>query len=80
VVGVFVVIMAVPILALRTPKDRTKKPKGWWKFWRRRKSKHESLQRYWKRKRGQEKSKPFGHREVVSPSTFVAAPRKPTDP
>jgi hypothetical protein len=83
VIGVFVVIMLIPVLALRSPPDRAaKRPRGWWKFWRRRRQKNLAMQRYWKRRRGQSKNKPYGHREVARPrpSTFVAAPRKPTEP
>ena len=81
VVGVFVAIIFVPILAMRTPRDPAAKPeRPWWMFWRRKKRRKESMQRYWRRKRGQDKNKPFGHHEVARPSTFVATPRKPTEP
>jgi formate hydrogenlyase subunit 3/multisubunit Na+/H+ antiporter MnhD subunit len=82
VVGVFAGIMLIPIWALRSPPNRAeKRPRGWWKFWRR-KRKKESGQVVWRRRRGQDKNKPYGHKEVIKPkpSTFVASPRKPTDP
>jgi hypothetical protein len=81
VVGVFAVIMLIPILALRGAPDRKeKRPRGWWKFWRRRKRKAANAQLYWKRRRGQDANKPFGHKEVARRSTFVASRRKPTEP
>jgi hypothetical protein len=81
VILVFAVIMLIPILALRsTPDRKEKRPRGWWKFWRFRKRKKGPGQVYWKRRRGQDKNKPYGHKEVIRPSTFVSAPRKPTDP
>jgi hypothetical protein len=81
VVAVFVLIGLVPVLSLRTPRDPAeKKNRGWWMFWRRKKRKKDAMQRYWKRKYGQDKNKPFGHPEPARPSTFVAAPRKPTEP
>ena len=77
----FVCILLVPILAMRGPRDPVEKVRrSWWKFWRRRKSKPDSMQKYWKRRRGQERNLPFGHRKIVRSSTFVAAPRKPTEP
>lgn len=89
VVAVFVAILLVAILPFRTPRDPAeKKDRTWWMFWRRRKRKKEAMQRYWKRKRGQDRHKPFGQPELTRPakpaparpSTFVAAPRKPTEP
>jgi hypothetical protein len=81
VVIVFAVIILVPFTAMRAPRDpKEKKERRWWMFWRRRRTKKELEGRYWKRKRGQEKNLPFGHREVTPTSTFVAAPRKPTEP
>jgi putative copper export protein len=81
VILVFVAIMLIPIWALRTPPERVeKRARGWWMFWRRKKRKKDAAQRYWKRRRGQDKNKPYGHKEVIRPSTFVAAPRKPTEP
>ena len=90
VIGVFAAIMLIPIMVLRGPPDRAeKRPRGWWMFWRRRKRKKDQSQRYWRRRRGQDKNKPYGHKEVMRParparperpSTFVSAPRKPTDP
>ena len=81
VVIVFGLIMLVPIMALRTPPaPAEKKGSRWWMFWRRKKRKKDSMQRYWRRKRGQDKNKPFGHPEPARTSTFVAAPRKPTEP
>ena len=81
VVAVFVLIGLIPVLSLRTPRDPAeKKNRGWWMFWRWKKRKSDAMQRYWKRKRGQDKSRPFGHPEPARPSTFVAAPRRPTEP
>jgi hypothetical protein len=81
VAGVFVVIALIPVLSLRTPRDPAeKKDRGWLMFWRRKKRKKDAMQRYWKRKHGQDKNRPFGHPDPVRPSTFVAAPRKPTEP
>ena len=78
---VFGLIALIPALSLRTPRDPAeKKDRRWWMFWRRKKRKKDSMQRYWRRKRGQDKNKPFGHPEPARPSTFVAAPRKPTEP
>ena len=80
VIGVFAGIMLIPIYVLRSPPNREERPRGWWKFWRRRRRKKGPLQAVWKRRRGQDKNKPYGHKEVIRPSTFVASPRKPTDP
>ena len=87
VVIVFAVIVILPFHALSTPRDPEEKvQRQWWKFWRRRKRKKPPMQKYWMRSRGQEKNQPFGHPEVAKPasaakpSTFVAAPRKPTEP
>src|SRR5262245_36997744 len=80
VIGVFALIMLVPILALRGTPNREKRPRGWWKFWRRRRRKKDAAQLYWKRRRGQDRNKPYGHREIAKPTTFVSSPRKPTDP
>jgi hypothetical protein len=84
VVILFGVIILIPISALRGPRDPRAKGRRWWMFWRRRKRKQDAEARHWKRRRGQEKHRPFGHRDVApaptAPSTFVAAPRKPTEP
>ena len=86
VVILFGVIILIPVAALRTPRDRSvKKVRRWWMFWRRRVAKKGFDSPYWKRKRGQQKHVPFGHRQVTQPaaaksSTFVATPRKPTEP
>ena len=81
VVAVFALIALIPVFSLRKPSDPAeKRDRGWWMFWRRRKRKKDSMQRYWRRKRGQDKNRPFGHPEPARPSTFVAAPRKPTEP
>ena len=87
VIVVFAVIVLIPIMALRTPRDPgVKKERPWWMFWMRRKRKKEAMQKYWKRKRGQDRNRPFGQPEMAKPtpavrtSTFVAAPRKPTEP
>ena len=81
VLVVFGVIVFIPMLVFRTPLDPAVKKHGrWWMFWRRRKRKKDLMGRYWKRKKGQEEHQPFGTREIVRSSTFVAAPRKPTEP
>jgi hypothetical protein len=83
VIFVFAAIMLIPIWVLRSPPDRAeKRPRGWWMFWRRKRRKKDLSQRYWRRRRGQDRNRPYGHKEVMRPrpSTFVAAPRKPTDP
>jgi hypothetical protein len=89
VVAVFLVIGLIPILSLRTPRDPAeKRDRPWWMFWRRKKRKKDSMQRYWRRRRGQDKNRPFGHPEptrpatpaATRPSTFVSSPRKPTEP
>ncbi len=80
---VFGSIILVPVMALRPPKGpKAKKDATWWKFWRRRRRKKEMLERYWRRKRGQDHHKPFGTPEHAKPkqSTFVAVRRKPTEP
>ncbi|GEM_PF-3676813 len=79
---VFTAIIMIPVMAMRPPKNRAeKKPPGWWRFWRRRKLRERELRiQSWKRKRGQGHHKPFGTRESPRPSTFVARPRKPTEP
>lgn len=81
VVVVFAAIILIPIAALRTPGDPAdKRVRRWWQFWRRRDRSKGLIGRHWKRKRGQERNQPFGQRESPAPSTFVSAPRKPTEP
>ena len=83
IVGVvFATIILVPVMAMRPPKDPAeKKPPGWWRFWRRRKLREQELRiKSWKRRRGQSHHTPFGTKEAPRPSTFVARPRKPTEP
>ena len=82
VVILFGVIILIPLSALRPPRDpKEKKARRWWMFWRRRRRKKDLEGRLWKRRRGQETNQPFGHPEATpARSTFVAAPRKPTEP
>ncbi len=77
----FGVIMLIPLRALRPPKDRAEKKGRRWRWpWPRRRERAGRSGRYWKRKRGQVGHQPFGTPDLPRPSTFVAAPRKPTDP
>jgi hypothetical protein len=78
---VFSTITLVLVQSLRGPRDPAEK-KRWplrWPFRRRRKGKARE-RRYWKRRTGQRHHQPFGTRQVVRPSTFVATPRKRTEP
>lgn len=78
---VFGLILAVLVQTLRRPRDPAEKKRWRWRWpWRRRAKRDGAERRYWKRKRGQSHNEPFGQREVPQPSTFVAAPRKPTEP
>lgn len=78
---VFGLILAVLLQPLRRPRDPAEKERWRWRWrWRRRAKRDGAERRYWKRKSGQSHNEPFGHREVPQPSTFVAAPRRPTEP
>jgi hypothetical protein len=85
VLATFAAILLIPVRALQTPKDPAEKKlraRRWrWRLWRR-PQRPAQMRRYWKRKPGQQEHRPFGTPDVDTPcpSTFVAAPRKPTGP
>lgn len=78
--AVFGVITAVPVWALRKPKNplEQKERRRWRWPWRRGKKSAEAARVVWKRRRGQSQNQPFGTADVPPPSTFVRSPRKPT--
>ena len=82
--AVFGVISLIPVWAMRTPKDPVARGRPrrfrFLSFFRRHKRQSDKEHVLWKRRRGQTHHQPFGAPEMPRPSTFVAAPRKPTDP
>ena len=78
--AVFGFITAIPVWALRKPKNKLElKVRHRWRWpWQRRKKTAEASRLVWKRRRGQTHNQPFGTADVPQPSTFVRSPRKPT--
>ena len=77
---VFGVISAIPIWAVRKPKDplQSRVRRRWRWPWQRHKKRQGLERQLWKRRRGQSQNQPFGTPELQQPSTFVRTPRKPT--
>ena len=79
---VFGSILLIAVQSLRAPKNpEEKKRKRRWRWpWRRGRKKNLQDRAMWKRRGGQNHHQPFGTSVVAKPSTFVSAPRKPTEP
>jgi hypothetical protein len=83
VAATFGLITLIPVRALQTPEAPGPKKFTRWKWrwrWRSRRQRAASQRKHWMRKAGQSDHRPFGTPELPRPSTFVAAPRKPTGP